>query len=116
MPERLSSQVWIDALRRRAELAGAGVFILHKGDPARGDVLVKVACLDGTARAYVPSFDPEGDGGCEDLARRGVSREEPEIDGYIARARARDPDLWVIEIEDRDGRHFLVEPVSDEPQ
>ena len=34
---------------------------------------------------------------------------EAEVDALLARQRARDPDLWIIEIEDRQGRHLLDE-------
>ena len=36
---------------------------------------------------------------------------EPDADAYIEKQRSRDPDLWVVEIEDREGRHFLTEAV-----
>jgi hypothetical protein len=40
------------------------------------------------------------------------SDQEPELDAYIERAVRVDPDVWVVEIDDRQGRHFLTEPVE----
>ena len=110
---RLPTGFWVGALVRRVQLGGASAFILQRGDTERGDVLVKVATLDGGARAFVPSMDFEtGARVFVDLAMRGVGQTEAEIDDYIRRALERDRDLWVIEIEDREGRHFLTEPVE----
>lgn len=110
---RLATGLWVDALLRRVQLEGASAFVLHKGDADRGDVVVKVASLDGRARGFVPSIDYDtGVRSFTDLALRGVGETEREIDEYIHRARDRDPDLWIIEIEDREGRHFLTEPVE----
>jgi len=36
--------------------------------------------------------------------------DEPEVDAAIAKQRSFDRDLWVIEVEDRAGRHLLDEP------
>jgi hypothetical protein len=41
-----------------------------------------------------------------------ASTAEPDLDAYVERARRIDPDLWLVEIEDRQGRHFLTEPVE----
>jgi len=97
---------------RRANVGGASAFVVQKGDAERGDVLVKLAMLDGIARLYTPTIDIEGKRIFLDLAVQGVGPAEEDIDAYITRARGRDGDLWIIEIEDRQGRHFLTETVS----
>lgn len=111
MSVRLPTGLWVDALVRRASVAGASGFILQRGDAERGAVLVKVSKLNGDAQVFVPRTDMDGTREFVDMAVEGLAREEPEIDAYLRRAMARDTDLWVIEIEDREGRHFLTEPV-----
>ncbi len=112
MDARLPSHVWVGALIRRVQAGGASAFVTRHGDENRGDVLVKVARLDGTASAYVPGIGLSGNRVFINLAGQGVGPAESEVDDYIARARERDSDLWVIEIEDREGRHFLTETVE----
>ena len=110
--DRLPSQVWVEALVRRVQVAGAAAFILQRGDEARGDVLVKVANLRGEARAYVPRTNMDGTRIFVNLEHQNIGPHEPDVDAYVARMRDRDRDLWVIEIEDRAARHFLTEPVE----
>ena len=110
--ERLPTRVWVDALIRRAQVAGASAFVIQRGEASRGDVLIKVSDLSGSARAYVPRTSMEGDRIFVDLEAQGVGPEERSVDDYISRTKDRDRDLWVIEIEDREARHFLTEPVE----
>ncbi|MEL6728648.1 MAG: DUF1491 family protein [Pseudomonadota bacterium] len=110
--ERLPTKTWVEALMRRAQIEGAGAFVLQKGDEARGDVLIKVADLQGEARAYVPRTSMEGERIFVDLQSQNVGPDEASVDDYVQRARQRDSDLWIIEIEDREARHFLTETVE----
>jgi hypothetical protein len=110
--DRLATRIWVDALVRRAEVAGAAAFIVQKGDESRGDTLIKVSTLDGKARALTPRTGMDGERMFIDLQTQGIGPEEAEVDAYIVRTRQRDRDLWVIEIEDREGRHFLTESVE----
>lgn len=106
----LSTDIWVGALIRRAELGGAFAAVTRKGDPRAGAVLVKAVNRgQGTARLY--SEATRGDG--ERVWMQPVASEtETELDAYIARTVRIDPDVWVVEIEDRDGRHFLTEAVE----
>jgi len=110
--ERLPTKLWVDALVRRAQLEGASAFVLQRGDAERGDIALKVADLRGEARVYVPRTSMEGARVFVDLEAQNVGPDEASADAYIQRVRTRDRDLWVIEIEDRDARHFLTEPVE----
>ena len=74
MMERLPTKLWVEALVRRAQVAGAAAFVLQKGDAERGDVLIKVARLDGTAAVYVPSMNMEGERIFIDLRVQGIGR------------------------------------------
>lgn len=106
----LSTDLWVGALIRRAELGGAFAVVARKGDPRAGAVLVKTLNrLTGHSALYAEAF--RGDGERVWMQPTG-GHEEPDLDRYIARATRVDPDLWVVEIEDRDGRHFLTEPVE----
>jgi hypothetical protein len=111
MEPRLKTWIWVAALIRRTELGGAAAFVARKGEPDAGAVLVKVALLDGRARVWSSAYG--GDGERRWIKATGAEFvPEPEADAYVARARSRDSDLWVIEIEDRQGRDFLTEPTD----
>jgi hypothetical protein len=104
---RLTADFWVRAYLIRLKLANIPVYVTAKGDASAGAVLVKVATLDGQARAMQRGFDLRSG------TRRWVTLAEgpeAEVDAALARQRARDPDLWVIELEDRAGRTLLDEP------
>jgi hypothetical protein len=108
----LKTEVWASALIRRAAIAGAFAAVARKGDVDAGAVLVKVATLDGRARLYAPARNGAGDRVWLDLSAGALGDDEAVVDTHIRKRADSDPDLWVIEIEDKKGRHFLMEPVD----
>jgi hypothetical protein len=109
----LKTEFWASALIRRAEIAGAFAGVVRKGDADAGAVLVKVATLDGRARLYAPARRGEaGERVWLDLSAGALGDDERAVDAHIRRESEFDPDLWVVEIEDKHGRHFLQEPVD----
>lgn len=104
---RLTSAFWVQAYLTRLRLANIPAYVTAHGDDTAGAVLVKLATLDGRARAFQRSFD------LTTGARTWMTLAEgPEaaVDSAIGRQKGYDPDLWVIEVEDRAGRSLLEEP------
>jgi hypothetical protein len=103
---RLTARFWVDAYLARLSLWDIPAFVVAHGDDTGGAVLVKLSTLDGQAQLFQRSFDLlSGERRWVELA----GGAEPEVDATVARQRGFDPDLWVIEVEDRQGRHLLDE-------
>lgn len=107
MTARLTSEVWVAAYLTRCRLADIPAFVVSRGDHTAGAVLVKLNTLDGQAVGYQRSFDLITGERKWMVLSEGA---EEDVDATILKQRSFDPDLWVIEIEDRDGRHLLDEP------
>jgi hypothetical protein len=103
---RLTAELWVSAYLTRLRLAAIPAYLVARGDGTAGAVLVKLATLDGKAQVWQRSFDLVSDARVWVVLAEG---EEASVDAAIARQRGRDPDLWVIEVEDRAGRTLLGE-------
>jgi hypothetical protein len=103
---RLVAEFWVAAYLTRLRLADIPAYVTARGDATAGAVAVKVATLDGRARAHERRSDILSGDRRWFLLAEGP---EAEVDAVLTRARARDPDLWVIEVEDRAGRSLLEE-------
>ncbi|NKB27871.1 MAG: DUF1491 family protein [Rhodobacteraceae bacterium] len=104
---RLTADFWVHAYLTRLRLADIPAFVTAKGDATAGAVLVKLNTLDGQARCFQRSFDLMSGERTWIVLAEG---DEAEVDAALERQKSFDPDLWVIEVEDRDGRHLLEEP------
>ena len=104
---RLTAEFWVAAYRKRLEFYDIPCFVVRKGDATAGAVLVKLNTLDGQACVYQRSFDlMTGERAWVVLSEGG----EATCDEALSKQARFDPDLWVLEVEDRAGRHLLDEP------
>lgn len=101
---RLTARFWVDAYLARLRLLDIPAFVLNHGDDTAGSVLVKLNTLDGQAQLLQRSYDLMAD---TRIWTTLASGDEADVDAAAARQREFDPDLWVIEVEDRAGRHLL---------
>jgi len=107
---KLTAEIWVSAYLTRLRLIAVPAFVVQRGDSTAGAVLIKLNTLDGQACCYQRSFDlMTGDRKWMVL----VEGAEKDVDQSVAKQCSFDPDLWVIEVEDKQGRHLLDEPGLD---
>ncbi len=116
---RLKAGIWIKAYIRRLSSAGVMAVVVRHGDDDAGAIFVRVNKLDGSSLLFGPA--PAGlDEAQADRPMMAVfdGRAVPdaEADHYLDRQRAFDSDLWIVEVEAPDGRHYLDDWVLTAPR
>jgi hypothetical protein len=107
---RLKSEIWVKAYVRRLAGGGRHAYIVRHGDDDAGAIYIRVNRLDGTSLIFGPA--PASLAGAETDRRwiafsKGAARPDPEVDALLEREARTDPDLWIVEVEARDGSHGL---------
>ena len=111
MTARLASGVVVAALRRRVQGAGGNVAVLARGDETAGAILLAIAERGVAVRLLTRRLDSAGAYVWDDLALppAGGDSDSGGVDQLIDRARRRDPDLWVVELDIADAQRFADE-------
>ena len=97
------------ALIRRAEVSGAAAYVVKKGVEESGAVFLRINRLDGTSMILTQAR--QGEGQLVWLKPLGDAADEEKAKAYFDKQLKFDPDLWIVEIEDREGRAFVDEPI-----
>lgn len=107
---RLKSEIWVKAYIRRCAIGGLQAVVVRHGDDDAGAIYIRINHLDGTSALYGPA--PAGFSSSDSerrwspcLAQPTVA--DPEAEAYLERQARADPDLWIVEVEARDGAHLL---------
>jgi hypothetical protein len=107
---KLKAKLFVHAAIRRCGLEAIPVVVAKKGDEDAGTVLVKVNRGDGTAEIYTQARDAQGRLGW--LKSTGPDPvDDARAEAAVARARDIDWDLWVLEVDSRDGRVPFIDHV-----
>ena len=110
---RLKSAIWVSAYIRRCNGEGAPAVVRRRGAEEAGAIFVKLNRLDGTAVLYGPApqtaFDDErpADRAFAAVVGAAAPAAETDVEKYLAKEIRFDPDIWIVEVEDRAGRPFL---------
>jgi hypothetical protein len=113
---RLKSGFWVAAYVRRCEGGGAYGAVRRRGAEDAGAIFIKINRLDGSADLYGPAPQSAFDE-AQPADRAFVAcldplpADEAAVEAFLTREIRFDPDVWIVEIEDRQGRHFLDQVV-----
>ena len=107
---RLKTEIWVKAQIRQCDVDFIPAVVARRGDADSGQVLIKRNCLDGGFEVFARTIAPDGGSGWRRLTGP-VPVDETAAQAAIDRETGFDPDLWVVEIEDSEGRYRLDGPV-----
>ena len=96
MQPRLTAGLRVAALLRRCDLAGRAAYVVHRGDDTAGAIAISVVRPSGHVELWAQEYDLNADARAWVRQGAGPARD---IDAALARRRATDPDMWVIELE-----------------
>lgn len=106
---RLKSNLWVGAYLRRCQVNGVFAAVRRRGAEEAGAIFVKLALMDGNAILFSPAPQTEYDDSrpIERFFSQSRTTPEPAIEERLRKEIGFDPDVWIVEVEDKQGRHFL---------
>lgn len=114
---RLKSAIWVGAYIRRCHIEGRYAVVRRRGAEEAGAIFIVLNRLDGTADLYGPAPQTAfEEARPSDRAFSAMLKQSPapeaDVNARLAREIGFDPDVWIVEVEDKAGRHFLDDLVA----
>lgn len=106
---RLRSDIWVAAYLRRVAVEGTFAVLRRRGAPEAGAIFILIDRRDGRVALFAPALADETMEGERRWFRAHASEwiDAPRAEERLTRELKFDPDLWIVEVEDKDGRHWL---------
>jgi len=110
---RLKSGIWVAAYLRRCNVEGVFAAVRRRGAEEAGAIFIKVSRLDGTAILYGPAAQSAFDEArpADRIFTVALGADKPvadaDVEARLLREVRFDPDIWIVEVEDRAARNFL---------
>jgi hypothetical protein len=107
---RLRADIWVAAYIRRCASEGTYAVLRRRGAAEAGAIFIKIDRLDGSAALFGPAPQSELKDGADRLfarLHRELWIENSQAEEKLACELRFDPDLWIIEMEDKAGRCFF---------
>ncbi len=105
----VKTDIWVSGYRKRCDLAALPCVVVRKGALDAGSIFICIRISTDEVWLMGPPAGPLLDDHGERIfePRFETAVPESQVDEYLARQAGYDPDIWVLEVEDREGRAFL---------
>ena len=97
-PIRTPTHLWVEAKIKALNAQNIPAYVIHRGEKMDGVVFVKIFNCQGQCALKTRQRNLEGELEWVDVFNEDIINEQ-KADEYITRAKDRDPDLWMIEVE-----------------
>ncbi|HML09018.1 MAG TPA: DUF1491 family protein [Xanthobacteraceae bacterium] len=109
---RLKTALWVAAYLRRCQVEGVSAVVRRRGAEEAGAIFVRISRLDGTSDLFGPApqsaFDAaQGAARAFAPSLAALPASDAAVEAFLAREIKFDPDVWIVEVEDRAGRNYL---------
>ena len=109
---RLRTTLWVSAQVRRCNIASIPIVVARHGDDDGGLVIVKLDRLDGTCGVVARTRNLDGNIVWRSISD-GSAVSNLQAETIIEREVGFDPDLWVLVVEDPNGKFEFDAPLAD---
>lgn len=107
---RVKASVWISAQVRMCDINMMQAVVRRRGDPDAGSIILRLDRLNGHSIVLSQARDAMGNRAWL-VANNGEPLADAEAESYIERRVKGDPDVWILEIEDRHEKYQPDAPV-----
>ena len=106
----LKAGLWVSALIRTCDINSIPAVVRRRGDPDAGSIVLRLDRLNGRSEVLTQIRDAEGRRCWLRVLGNGPAA-DMDVEEYLKRRVRSDPDIWIVEIEDRDARYDPDAPV-----
>lgn len=106
----LKAGIWVSAQVRLCDLQSLPAVVRRRGDPDAGSIILRIDRLNGHSQVLSQVRNAEGTR-CWLSALGAEPAADADVEAYLQRRLKTDPDIWIVEIEDRDGRYQPDAPI-----
>jgi hypothetical protein len=108
--DRLKTGIWVQAQVRICAIQNIPIYVVRRGDEDAGGLFLQISSLDGLCRLYTQMRSASGEIAWTQAGAE-ARMTEPDASAYLERQKNIDPDIWILEIEDAEGRYELDGPL-----
>ena len=100
---RLTSEMWVSALKKRCDSHAIPFFLVKKGDKQAGAILIRVSDLCGRSKIFEQVSRVDGNQQWVEIA----NGFDTEIEEVLRKQIVFDNDIWILEVEEFKGINFF---------